>query len=92
MPAPTYELKIITPQGVVYTGKVSHTRVPVEDGSVGVLAHHASYVTSSAGGEIQVMDNEGHEKKFLVGAGFFEVSANHAVFLAQSFTAEPAAS
>lgn len=89
MPVPAYQLKVITPQGVAYTGKVTHTRVPVENGSVGVLANHASYVTSSSGGTIEIRDPEGHEKKFTVGAGFFEVSRNEAVFLAQSFSAEP---
>ena len=88
MAAPTYNLKVITPQGVGYTGEVSHTLLPSEDGLVGVLAHHAPYVTSSGGGKLQVREIDGQEKSFQVGLGFFEVAHNQATFLTQSLKAD----
>ena len=84
----SYKLNIITPQGITYSGDVVHTLVPAEDGFVGVLANHAPYVTSSPGGRLEVREINavgGAEKKFKVGAGFFEVSHNKAAFLTQSF-------
>ena len=90
MTAPSYGLKIITPQGTSYEGEVTHSLIPVENGFVGVLAHHAAYVTSSPGGRLQVREKAGEEKKFRVGTGFFEVSKNQATFLVQTFQESPA--
>ena len=83
--AATYQLKIITPQGEAYQGEVIHTLLPAEDGLVGVLANHAPFITSSAGGHLEVREENGHEKQFRVGPGFFEVANNQATFLSQSF-------
>lgn len=87
---PSYHLEVITPQGVAYQGEVIHTSLPAEDGLVGVLANHAPYVTSSSGGSLQVRETDGKEKKFRIGAGFFEVAKNRATFLTQSFSVEDA--
>lgn len=80
-----YHLDVITPQGVAYSGDVLHTLLPGENGFIGVLANHAHYVTSSSGGRLEVREKDGTEKKFKVGAGFFEVARNKAVLLTQSF-------
>ena len=82
---PFYRLQVITPQGIAYTGDVIHSLVPAEDGFVGVLANHTPYVTSSPGGRFEIRERTGEEKKFKVGAGFFEAAANHASFLTESF-------
>ena len=84
---PSYQLQIITPQGVQYQNEVTHTLIPAEDGFVGVLSNHAPYITSSLGGRIEVREKNGEERKFQVGPGFFEVIANKATFLAQTFRA-----
>lgn len=82
---PSYQLKIITPQGTAYQGEVRHARIPAEDGFVGVLAHHAPYVTSSSGGLFEVDEIDGKKKLFRVGQGFFSVAQNNAAFLTDSF-------
>ena len=82
---PSYHLEVITPQGSAYSGEVVHSFLPAEDGFVGVLAHHAPYVTSSPGGRFEVREKSGSEKKFRVGEGFFEVAHNRATFLTRSF-------
>ncbi len=82
--AKSYQLKIVTPQGVLYTGEVVHTLVPAEVGYAGVLADHAAYVTSSAGGKLVLSQKDGTMKTFQVGEGFFEVSKNQATFLTQN--------
>ncbi len=80
-----FQLKVVTPQGAAYAGTVRHARIPVENGSVGILAHHAPYVTSSAGGICTVEEQSGKQKAFVVGPGFFTVASNEAAFLTQSF-------
>ena len=85
MSAPTYQLQIITPQGVIYSHQVIHTQVPVENGYVGILANHADYTTSSAGGNLTVREREAHEEKvFITGPGLFEVNQNQARFFTSS--------
>jgi F-type H+-transporting ATPase subunit epsilon len=64
MAIPSYNLIVITPQGVAYQGEVTHTRVPVEQGTIGVLADHAPLVTSSSGGVLEIRENNGGEKNF----------------------------
>lgn len=83
--ANTYQLKVITPQGVAYEGAVIHARVPGESGFVGVLANHAPFITSSKGGRLELREKSGAQKAFTVGSGFFEVKRNQAVFLTQIF-------
>ena len=83
----SYTINVLTPQGKAFSGEAVHTLVPAEDGFVGVLANHAPYVTSSAGGRLEIREPGGVEKKFIVGPGFFEVAHNAATFLTQSFFA-----
>ena len=86
--AASYSLKIITPQGIAYEGTVLHTFLPVENGFVGVLAHHAPYLVSSKGGKMVAKESVGLQKDFRVGPGFFEVNHDQAVFLTTTFVEE----
>lgn len=81
---PFYLFQIITPQGLTYEGEVVHALIPSERGFVGVLANHAPYITSSAGGKLQLRERNSLEKTFRIGEGFFEVTKNKAVILTQS--------
>ncbi len=83
----SYKLNVLTPQGQAFSGEAVHCLVPSENGFVGILAHHAPYVTSSPGGVLEVQEPGGLQKKFNVGPGFFEVAHNQATFLTQSFSA-----
>lgn len=80
----SYSLEILTPRGRFFSGEVVHTLVPAEDGFVGVLAHHISYVTSSPGGRLEIRLPSGQTQSWKVGPGFFEILKNQAFFLAQS--------
>lgn len=80
----SYALEILTPRGRSFSGEVVHTLVPAEDGLVGVLANHTSYVTSSPGGRLEVRLPSGETRPFKVGPGFFQVLKNQAVFLTPS--------
>lgn len=82
---PYYTLKIVTPQGVQYHGEVVHTLLPGEIGFAGVLAYHAPFAASSAGGRLEIQEKTGETKKFKIGPGFFEVRDNEATLLTQSF-------
>lgn len=85
MAAPYYHLKVVTPKGTALDAEVIHTQLPGENGYLGVLAHHAALVTSSAGGRLSVQTRDGAERRYKIGPGFFEVSRNQAMLLVQSF-------
>lgn len=80
----TYPLEILTPRGRFFSGEVSHSLIPAEDGFVGVLAHHTAYVTSSPGGRFEILLPTGERKMFRVGPGFFQIEKNAAFFLTHS--------
>lgn len=84
--ANTYQLQVITPQGIAYEGAVIHAEVPAERGFVGVMANHAPFITSSGGGRLLLREKNGSQKAFVVGSGFFEVKRNQAVFITQKFS------
>ena len=80
----SYQLEILTPRGRFFSGEVVHTLVPAEDGFVGVLANHTSYVSSSSGGRLEIRLPSGETQTFQVGRGFFRILKNNASFLAAS--------
>ena len=80
----SYTLEILTPRGRSFSGEVVHTLIPAEDGFVGVLANHTSYVTSSPGGRLEIRLPSGETKSLGVGPGFFQMLKNQAFFLTQS--------
>lgn len=84
---PHFHLKITTLRGTTYSGEATHALIPAEDGYVGILAHHAPYVTSSPGGIVEVDERHGRKEKFKVGPGFFTVARNEASFLTEHFEA-----
>lgn len=84
----TYSLEILTPLGRIFSGEVLHVLVPAEDGFVGILANHTTYLTSSAGGRLEVRVSSGEIRKFQVGPGFFQIDHNDACFLAESVKTE----
>ena len=86
---PTFDIEVVTPQGSQYSGKACHALIPVDQGSIGVLAHHAPLVTISNGGRLELRDEKEKNQAFEVGEGFFEVAHNKATFLTQSFQAVP---
>ena len=84
----SYSLQILTPRGRFFAGEVVHTRVPAEDGFVGVLANHTAYVTSSPGGRLEIRLPSGETQGFRVGTGFFQVLKNEAFFLTPSIESQ----
>ena len=81
---PKFRIQIITPQGIAYKGEAVHSLIPSEDGYVGILANHAAYVTTSAGGMVRVDETDDIHKEFKIGPGFFTVSGNGAILLTRA--------
>ena len=85
--AATFQLSILTPERSVFEGAVEYVEAPGSEGYLGVLAHHAALVTALAAGTLTVRAAGGHEQKYAVSGGFFEVSNNRATVLADGVEA-----
>lgn len=84
-----FELKIVTPEKVVYSDKVSQVSVSTTTGQITILPHHVPLVTELAPGEILVRKDGQSEDLMAVSGGFVEVLPDQVVVLAD--TAERAA-
>ena len=82
-----FKLSILTPEKTVFEGDVQYVQAPGTEGYFGVLAHHAAMVTALASGTLMARDLSGHEQRWTVSGGFFEVSKNRATVLADSVSA-----
>jgi F-type H+-transporting ATPase subunit epsilon len=74
------ELKILTPEKILFEGQVESINLPTPGGIITVLPKHTSLVTPLSAGQVSIKNKEG-SKSFLSGGGVFEVSQNKAVLL-----------
>ena len=81
MAEPAFKLKIVTPNEVAYEGDSVSVVAPGELGSFGVLANHASFITTLGAGQLTTRDQAGKTQSFKIEGGFFEVSNNRAIVL-----------
>ena len=74
------DVQIITPDKFLYQGQADLITVPGTSGSIGILNHHASLVSSLKKGEIKIVLNE-KEEFFKIEGGVIEVSQNKVIVL-----------
>ena len=85
--AATFHLSILTPERGVFEGEVEYLEAPGSEGYFGVLANHASMVTSLMAGRLTLRQG-GRDETYQVSGGFFEVSKNRATVLADTITGD----
>jgi len=81
--ADTFQLDIVTPEGLVFSEAIEHLRAPGSEGSFGVLVGHTPFMTSLNVGEVVVTQN-GNERYLATSGGYVEVNPNQTVILAQT--------
>ena len=81
--ADTFQLDIVTPEGLVFSEPVEHLRAPGVEGSFGVLVGHTPFMTSLAIGQVRLTQN-GKERALATSGGFIEVTPERTVILAQT--------
>lgn len=79
-----FELEIVTPKKIVYTGNVLSFSAPGVIGGFQVLYNHAPLLAAIGVGEVKVRDAEGREFRYATGGGFVDVVSNHVTMLAES--------
>ena len=82
---PLFNIDVLTPEMIVYRGKIESLIVPAEFGYLGVLANHASLIAHLVAGKIIIKDNSGAILTFnSSGQGFIEVINNQATLILDS--------
>lgn len=85
MTGKTFKVSVITPQRIVYEGRVSSLIAPAELGYLGVLVNHAPLITTLVPGKI-ILRKSLNESTILYsnGKGFLEVLDNDVTLLVDS--------
>jgi F-type H+-transporting ATPase subunit epsilon len=86
----TFSLTIVTPAGNPFDGEAAALSAPGEEGSFGVLAHHAPMIAGLRAGILSVTPEPGAPPSFFVtGEGVLEVKLDGSVVILAD-KAEPA--
>jgi F-type H+-transporting ATPase subunit epsilon len=77
----TFEVSLVTPEGMAYDGLAEMLVVPGAAGEIGVLARHAPLVAMLKAGSTRVHVGGGEVVEFATGPGFFKVEQDRALAL-----------
>lgn len=78
------QVEILTPENVVYRGKVKSITLPGVMGSFQVLYNHAPLMSILELGKVKIVDENDKVIYFVVSAGFAEVKNNFVTVLVES--------
>lgn len=79
-----FELEIVTPRKIAFSGQVESFSAPGVLGGFQVLHSHAPLLSNLRVGEVKVLDVEGKETRYATSGGFVEVRNNKVVMLAET--------
>jgi F-type H+-transporting ATPase subunit epsilon len=77
----TFEVSLVTPEGMAYDGLAEMIVVPGAAGEIGVLARHAPLVAMLKAGSTRVHVGPTEILQFATGPGFFKVEQDRALAL-----------
>ncbi len=77
------EVKVITPDRIVYDGPADSLMIPGKDGYFGVLPNHAPMISALDIGELKIK-NEFQEYYYAIDGGFCEIKKNRVVIITLS--------
>lgn len=83
----TFELEIVTPNGVIFNGKAQETTLPGSEGEFGVLPQHVALVTPLTAGVIDFIKEDGSKESIVINWGYVNVDANRVCALVQGAVA-----
>jgi F-type H+-transporting ATPase subunit epsilon len=73
---------LVSPEKLLLSKAVDMVTVPGTEGYMGVMAGHASLVSTLRAGMIDMLDN-GHDTRFFIRGGFAEINATKITVLAE---------
>lgn len=79
----TFRLEIVTPTRVIEDLDITYVRCPGEDGSFGIMAHHADAIIALGVGELKV--SRGREDRYYAtSGGYTEITQDKVLFLLET--------
>jgi F-type H+-transporting ATPase subunit epsilon len=75
-PSSTLRLRVITPERTLADVEIASVRVPVHDGTIGILRNHAPLVAPVGIGVLAFRRTDGTAEELFVNEGFVEVRDN----------------
>lgn len=84
MAGKNFNLDIVTPTKIVFSGEVQSFSAPGVVGGFQVLVNHAPLLSSIKAGQVKIIDKTGKESHYATSGGFVEVNANKVIFLAET--------
>jgi len=79
-----FDVKIVSPRGVVYSDTALSVSAPGVQGSFQVLYNHAPLLSALEVGQVKVMTKAGEDVLFATSGGVLEVRDNTVVLLVES--------
>jgi F-type H+-transporting ATPase subunit epsilon len=76
-------LEIVTPEKMVFSGKVEEVTIPGSEGEFGVLVGHASLLSSIEAGVLQYT-RDGKKTHYAVNTGYAEVASSRVTVLVET--------
>lgn len=80
----TFQLEIVTPDGLLYSGSAQRLIIRTTEGDVGILANHTDYVAPLDIGIARILTEDG-EKKAACSGGLVSVSGSDVRVVATTF-------
>jgi F-type H+-transporting ATPase subunit epsilon len=82
--AETFQLRLVTPTGIVYEGPVTEVTAKGPLGEFGILAEHINFITSLVPGILDVTLPDGSHHRWVVAGGLAEVRDGTLTLLADA--------
>lgn len=79
----TIQLDIVTAERAVFSGEVDIVVAPGKNGQLGILSHHAPFMSTLSPGEL-LARRAGNEYVLAIGGGFLEVRSDRVIVLADA--------
>ncbi len=80
----TFELEIVTSEKVYALRKIISINVPAQKGRLTVLARHEPFVCSLVGGNVEIINADNVEEKWMLDGGYMSVTPRRVTLLATS--------
>ena len=78
-----FDLKIITPDRVFYSGKASFLELNTVEGGIGIYKHHIPMTTVLEPGIATITEEGGNKKEAALHTGFMEILGDRITILAE---------
>ena len=83
----TFELEIVTPNGIIFNGKAQEATLPGSEGEFGVLPEHVSLVTLLQAGIVDFIREDGVKESVVINWGYVNVTAGRVCLVVQGAVA-----